>query len=376
MKKARMQMASVLAVVRQVGIGLVFLAVVVVLMVWLAGGFKEKIAGATVAPAVERYAGATAPVRYLTLPRTEEAVGTVRPVMEMVLTPRVAARITELNVSAGQKVNKGDVLVRLDDGDLRARVEQATATLASARAGLEHARLERERLAVALQRAAATKTEFDRAEMNFRSAEANVSRGQEMVNEAQAALEYTTIRAPESGVVVDKRVNLGDTVMPGQVLATLYDPSQMQLVASVREMLTQRLTVGQAIGVRMDALSKTCEGTVREIVPEAESGSRTFQVKVTGPCPPGIYSGMFGRIVIPLETERVLVVPAHAVVQVGQLQMADVVGKEGELLRRALQLGRRIGEGGGDIEVLSGLREGERVAIRSGSTQPREDDHE
>ena len=64
---------------------------------------------------------------------------------------------------------------------------------------------------------------------------------------------------------------------------------------------------GQDIGVQVERLQEQCSGTVSEIVPEAQSNSRTFQVKVTGPCPPGIYSGMFGRILIPLGEEEVLV---------------------------------------------------------------------
>ena len=60
-------------------------------------------------------------------------------------------------------------------------------------------------------------------------------------------------------------------------------------------------------------------------MPEAQAESRSFQVKVTGPCPPGVYTGMFGRIFIPLEEEEVLVVPRQAVRQVGQLEEVDVV---------------------------------------------------
>jgi RND family efflux transporter MFP subunit len=167
-----------------------------------------------------------------------------------------------------------------------------------------------------------------------------------------------------AGVVVDKSVNVGDTVMPGQVLATLYDPTHMQLVASVREMLTQRLKVGQSIGVRMDSLGVACAGTVSEIVPEAQSASRTFQVKVTGPCPPGIYSGMFGRIVIPLDTQELLVIPSAAVSHVGQLDLVDVV-RDGRVERRIVRLGRDMDA---DVEVLSGLQVDEQVALRTPPT--------
>ena len=86
----------------------------------------------------------------------------------------------------------------------------------------------------------------------------------------------------------------------------------MQLVASVRESLALRLRTGDTIAVRIDGLDKDCSGTISEIVPEAQAASRTFQVKVTGPCPTGIYTGMFGRILINLGQQQVPVIPAAA----------------------------------------------------------------
>ncbi len=148
-------------------------------------------------------------------------------------------------------------------------------------------------------------------------------------------------------------------VTPGQMLVTLFDPKRMQLVASVRESLTRRLEVGQSIGVQVEGLGKQCSGTVSEIVPEAQSASRTFQVKVTGPCPAGVYSGMFGRILIPLQEERVLVIPRSAMREVGQLELVEVM-ENGRTSRRTIRTGRVLGE---NVEVLSGLREGERVVL-------------
>ena len=102
--------------------------------------------------------------------------------------------------------------------------------------------------------------------------------------------------------------------------------------------------------------------TISEIVPEAQAESRSFQVKVTGPCPPNVYSGMFARIFIPMEDEEVLIVPPAAVRRVGQLDEVDVV-EGGVVHRRAVQLGRTLDEG---REVLSGLGEGERVVLTRG----------
>jgi RND family efflux transporter MFP subunit len=159
------------------------------------------------------------------------------------------------------------------------------------------------------------------------------------------------------GVVIDKQVDVGDTVTPGQVLVTIFDPTRMQLVASVRESLALQLQTGQDLEVVIQGLDKQCRGTISEIVPEAKTASRTFQVKVTGPCPDGIYSGMFGRILIPLAEEEILVIPRMAVRNIGQLELVDIV--EGDRVsRRAIRTGRTLDD---DVEVLSGLREGERI---------------
>jgi RND family efflux transporter MFP subunit len=199
----------------------------------------------------------------------------------------------------------------------------------------------------------------DRAVSAFKSADAELRRATESINEIQATLEWATIRSPIRGVVIDKKVDVGDTVTPGQMLATLFDPTRMQLVASVRESLAHRLQVGQSIDVQIESFNTVRIGTISEIVPEAESSSRAFQVKITGPCPEGVYSGMFGRILIPLDEQQVLVIPRQAVQSVGQLDLVNVATSRA-VSRRAIRLGRTIGE---EVEVLSGLREGEQVQI-------------
>jgi RND family efflux transporter MFP subunit len=282
-------------------------------------------------------------------------------VHETSVASKLLAKVVAINVQAGQSVHKGDVLVRLEDEDLQARLEQAEATLASAVAARDQAQIEHQRVQRLFEQNAAAKIELQRAATALKSAEAEVERAQQARREAETVLDYSTIRSPLDAIVVDKQVEAGDTAQPGQVLVTLYDPSRMQLVASVRESLTHRLKIGQSIAVEVDALDKVCAGQISEIVPQADSASRTFSVKVTGPCPPGIYSGMFGRLLIPLDEQEVLVIPRTAVRRVGQLTIVEVADDSGSVLRRrAVQLGRTFGA---EVEVLAGLRAGERVGL-------------
>lgn len=331
---------------------------VVLLMLWLVGAFRPKV-GAGGVEAAPRAVG-TAPVVELEaveVPREEHAVGSIQPVHRVEVASRLMARAVEVNVAAGTRVREGEVLVRLEDTDLRSRAAQADAGVAQAGAALDQARVEASRIQAAASRNAAAAIEVDRATNALKGAEAALVRAEQARDEARAVLEYATIRSPIAGTVVDKRINSGDMVSPGQVVVTMLDPDRMQLVASVPESLSRRLSVGHEVRVRVDAIEHACTGVVSEIVPESEGTSRSFQVKVTGPCPEGIYAGMFGRLAIPVEPERLLLVPRSAIRVVGQLELVDVVQGE-RRVRRAIRTGREID---GRVEVLSGLSAGERV---------------
>lgn len=352
---------------------------VVVLMLWLAGTSSPKVPAKTIATQSES-GQADQPavaVELVELPMTESAVGTIRAVHETTIGSKLLARVVRVNLKAGQKVREGDVLIRLDDSDLRARLQQAQAAVSAAEATLAQASADEKRYSQLVASKTVSQQLYDNSVTARQTAAANLRHAQAAEHESQATLDYATVRSPIDATVIDKKVDVGDMVSPGQPLVTLYDPKHMQLVASVRESLTSRLRVDQEIGVRVEGLGKTCSGTIREIVPEAQTASRTFQVKVSGPCPPGIYSGMFGRILIPLDKEKALVIPRRAIREVGQLELVEVIGPK-HIDRRAIRTGRELT---GDevkmfpdkllqkepyIIVLAGLSEGERVVLPTG----------
>lgn len=350
-----------LRVIRGTALALGMTAAMVVLMLWLVGAFHEKIdtgkaAASPSRPVDDRPRRA---VERVSLPVAEAAVGTIRPVHEVAVASKILAKVAEMSLRAGDRVEAGQVLVRLEDADLKARQQQAEAAVAAAQAVRNQARIEADRVTRLREQNAASAIESDRVNAELLSAEAELNRASRQLEEAAAILSYATITSPISGVVIDKLAEAGDTVTPGQVLVKLYDQKRMQLVASVRESLTHSLQVGKSVPVEIDALNLHCQGTISEIVPEAESASRTFAVKVTGPCPQGVYPNMFGRLLIPLGEEQVVVVPSEAVRRVGQLTLVDVV-EGNQLRRRSVQLGRKIE---GKYEVLSGLKEGEQVVV-------------
>ncbi len=329
------------------------------LLMLLAGSFQEKVNDEQAATAGRVVPAGTEVIEVTVLERErfETAVGEIQPVHQATVAAKILARVVEVNVKSGQAVSQNETLVKLDDQELQARMQQMLAAKDSASAQLEKAQSEFSRAEKLLSNRAISQSEYDSAETNLKTSRADFERATRAIEESKVLLSYAMILAPFDGIVIEKLVDPGDIVTPGQALLSIYDPTQMQLVASVRESLAQSLRVGQTLNASLDSLNLQCLATVSEVVPAADSATRTFQVKVTGPCPAGVYSGMFGRLQIPLEQESILVIPKTAVKRVGQLTMVEVV-ENNHLSRRSVELGREID---GQWEILSGLRVGERI---------------
>lgn len=337
---------------------------VILLMLWLAGGFKPKVSAEPVAAAgagQRPISGELVAVRTIRVPRTESAVGTIRAVHEASIAAEVLAKVVAMNVQAGQAVKKGDVLVKLDDEEFAARLRESAAVVAAVEAARDQAKIEYNRVLDLHRQNAAADIELQRADTALKDTEARLEQSRQSQRAAAKNLDNTIIRCPFDGVVIEKYVEVGDTVAPQKLLLTIYDPTRMQLVANVRESLINHVQRDQSLDVHIEAIDKNCKGVVTEIVPQSDIASRTFAVKVRGPCSPEIHSGMFGRLIIPLDEEEWLVIPKAAVRRVGQLDLVDVVAEEGGALeRRVVRLGRTHD---GDVEVLSGLRAGEQIAM-------------
>lgn len=342
-------------------LGAVMAVIISVMLLILAGVFHRKVPGVAGESKGRSAAGLeTATARIVQQPRYETATGSVQPVHEAAVASRLLSKVLEISVTAGQAVEKDQILVRLDDADLQARVKQAEAALSQAETAKEKAIADFERAQQLQSKKAISQAEFDAAQSANKAVDAAIDQATQAVREAQVMLDRATIRSPLDGLVVDKKVEAGDTVGPGQVLLTLFDPTHMQMVASVRESLALKLEPGQHIPTRLDALDLNCEATISEIVPQSDVATRSFTVKVTGPCPPGAYSGMFGRLLLPQGDEDVLVVPSKAIIRVGQLTMVDLVEND-LVIRRNVRIGRSIEN---DVEILAGLQDGDKLVLR------------
>lgn len=328
---------------------------------WMEGFFNTKIPPGTAA-AEERMAGSapTATVAALHTIETADAVGTVQPRSKTEVAARLLSTIQEVQVEPGAHVKKNDVLITLDDREIQAQLREVEAARLGVESDLAVRQREFERYKQMFAEKAVSKEDFDRVEGMYLVAQSQLKRTEEQVNRITVMLSYAKIVASQDGIIADRFADPGDLAAPGKPLLTLHNPNELELHASVRESLAQDVKPGQKLAVHIDSIKLNAEGTVREIVPQAESSSRSVLVKVSVPVESSqeLYIGMFGRLAIPIaETERV-VVPSGAVQRFGQLEVVDVV-EEGRLQRRFVQTGKVFGD---QIEILSGLSVGEVVA--------------
>jgi RND family efflux transporter MFP subunit len=340
------------------------LAFLVLVIAWLAGSFEEKISPGRVDMAQPTLAGRpTENVHEVTKDYTEEALGTLKAASRTVISARLLATILEIPVTAGSQVEEGDLLVRLRDDEYRSRLQQAQQALAAATANRLDAESDLARNQTLFEQNATSKATLENSSRQAVVAKAEELRAQQAVEEASILLSYTTIKAPKSGRIVDRLAEPGDTASPGEPLLVLYDARSLRLEAPVLEELAVKLRVGQELEVYIDALKRELRATVDEIVPQADAPSRSFLVKATLPESEDLYEGMFGRLRIPAGTRRHLCLATDAIQRIGQLRFVDVVLDNGTVERRLVEIGQ-LGMPG-RVEVLSGLRAGERVILHS-----------
>lgn len=337
----------------------VALIAIMAAIAWLSGWFGSKIASTTLDdPSRSTVAeGTTATVQSSMEPVVEWASGTVESTHRTAIAARILARIDAIEVNAGDQIATGDVLVRLDSRTLKARVQQARQTRNAAQARLDLAEVELSRVNDLLKKGVATQQRFDQVSSELRVANAEADRLSRALEEAEAALSYALIVAPAPGRVIDRLAEPGDTVAPGQTILRLYDPTSLRVEVPVRETLAVNLKLGDPLRIEISAINETTTGTITEIVPYAEPGARTLLVKIQLPQNQRLFAGMFARVGIPAGSRARLRIPARAVERVGQLEFVHVIDDG----RRLVTTGESVDPD--NVEVLSGLREGEQLRI-------------
>lgn len=292
--------------------------------------------------------------------------GIVQSRLSAKIAPKLNARIIEIAVRPGDSVKKGDVIAKLDDRDLRAAYQAASAAQTAAQAQAGQANADEKRTVDLYEKQAATKQNYEAALAQAKAARAMAAQAANAARQSQVMLSENVLYAPFDGIVGERLQEPGDMGLPNQPIVTLHKPDDLRMEAAIASHCAGSIKLGMAVTVRLDTLRQTVTATVDEIAPEIDPQTRTQGIKVKLPKVEGLQQGQFGWLELGCEArQQALMIPATAIVHYGQLEAVKVL--EGQrLTTRHIRSGKTHGE---QVEVLSGLHEGETILSNGGLLQ-------
>lgn len=323
------------------------------------------LALATAPVAVLAASWATEPAQAASQAGRSSYDGVVEALRQTVVAAQVPGAVVELAVKAGDTVQAGQLLLRIDARSADQSAAAVDAQVQAARAQLDVATREYERQKQLFAKKYISQAALDRAEAEVRAARAQASAQTAQAGAARTQTGLHVVRAPYAGVVAEVPVALGDMAMPGRPLLTLYDPAQLRVTAAVPQ---SALPAGaKPEDVRVELAGQGAQTTPQrvQVLPTVDPATHTVQVRAD--LPPGLAAarpGLFARLWLPGapgagagEGARITV-PQSAVVRRAELTGLYVLGAGGQPQLRQVRLGRAEG---GRVEVLSGVAAGEAV---------------
>ena len=332
-----------------------------------------------------------------------EATGTVRAKTSTVLSSKIMGTVMSLRVREGDRVNAGQALIEIDNREAAAQLQKAQAGLRQAEQAVAEADQAsnaaqsaktaaeaNKRLAAAtlaryqtlLDRKSVSPQEFDEVKARALVAEAEADRatkmlevlaakkkqGQAQMDQAKADIAnaqifsgYARITTPISGIVTAKQTDVGAAATPGAPLLTIEDAAHYRLEAAVEESQIGKIKLKDRARVKIDAIGgEELDGTVAEILPAADPMSRSYTVKIDVQSAQPLRSGLYGTARFLRGQRQAITVPANAIFQRGQLTGVFVVDGANVARLRLIKTGKPYGD---RMEVLSGLNDGERIAV-------------
>lgn len=294
--------------------GLAFVSAAMLLSLTLTGCKTEAVIAPVIRPAI------------VTQPQSTSALGVetysggVRARRQSVLGFRVAGKVQSRQVDVGAHVRKGDVLATLEPDDASLAVASANAQLAWSKADLALAQAELERHEAMLAKKYISQALYDARRNAWEAAQARLEQARSQLSVARNQAAYTTLRADNDGVITAATVEVGQVVASGQPVVSLAHDGAVEVLINVPEMRIADFAAGQPVVVEIWAEGNARHaGSVREIAPQADPTSRTYDVRVTLlDATDAVQLGMTARVLLDAgDAPAALLLPLTAVTGTG-----------------------------------------------------------
>ena len=287
--------------------------------------------------------------------------GVIEAINQSTLSAQVSGRIEEVNFDVDDRVNAGEVILRIRDNEYRARLQRNRASLAEAKANLKDAQQEFKRVEELIEKKLVSKASFDKAKTTLTASQARVAASRALVTESQEQLDNTVIRAPYSGVVVTRHIELGETTYVGQKLMTGYAPEYLRVNVNVPQSLIS--AVRQHRSARVILLENNISIATENltIFPYANAENHSFQLRADlDESAQAIFPGMLVKVAFIVGQRQRLMVPADSLVYRSEVVGLYVIDKNAQVSFRQVRAGDLFGQ---KIEILAGLDANEQIAL-------------
>jgi RND family efflux transporter MFP subunit len=311
-------------------------------------------------------AGAESPLEttqaeYRDVPLEHQLDGVVEAENQGTLTAQTQGQVMEILVDVDQYVKKGSLIIRLKDTEQKANLAKAKAELNAATARLEEVKKQQQRIAAVYEKKLVSSSALDQANANLKAATAQKKAAQAGFEQAEEQLRYTEIRAPFSGIVTQRHIEVGETAHPGQKLISGLSLEKLRVNVNVPQSLIAVIRSDGKAKIQLPD-GRMVEATDLTIYPYAQADSNSFKVRLQLPKGvTGLFPGMYVKTSFLVGRQKLLLIPQQAVVFRSEVTGVYVLNQKGKLSFRHIRLGQKVGDK--EVAVLAGLAQGEKVAL-------------
>lgn len=309
-------------------------------------GAAGILAALAMASASAQVATVTVEARDVDLTYPAEAV--VEAVRQATVAAQVQGRVIEVRADAGQRVQKGQLLMRID-------AREAAEGAAGAEAQLIQAKANYERTKNLFAQKFVSSSALDKAEADFKAAQA-------VVGASGATASHAAVTAPMAGIVALRQTELGEMASPGKPLVTVYDPKSLRVIASIPQYKLAEVKRAGRAKLEFPDAGLWIDATRVEVLPTADARSHTVTARLYLPANiEGVIPGMAARAHFVTGAGKKLTLPPRAVIRRGEVTGVYVVDAQNVPRLRQVRLGEMLGNG--ELEVLAGLAAGDKVSL-------------
>jgi len=282
------------------------------------------------------------------------------------ISTRIMGYVAFVPVKTGDRVQRGQLLVSIQNQDLEAKIGQAKAMVAEGEAAFSDATKDHDRYQILYAQQSVSQKELEQVTLGYLSAKSRLEAAKKMLAEAEAMSAYTRLRAPFSGVVTQVYADAGAMASPGMPLVVVEQENNFEIRTSASAQQIASITKGAEVLITLKTTGGILKGRVEEISPSATFSGGRYPIIISVSATAGLYAGMTVGLRLGVKNESharaSVTIPLNAVHEKEQLQAVFIVNDQHAALLRYIRTGRKEGD---RVEVISGLVPGEKIVIEA-----------